>query len=252
MDKSKLLSQIIDKKTNKYIFFPLDFGFYKSPTSDLVHMDSLITNSIRNKWGTMMLHKGLVKRHSEKLKSSQHPFFLHLTGSTGLFPTIQKVKVASVEEACELGAIGVSTLIYLGNPYELEMLEMLAKITERADKLGLLVYTMIYVSDIKNCKFIEQLSVESIRYAARVGYELGVDIVETRMPEDTEDFQSIKQMCPVPLIFGDRSHYSEDDYVNNIKITTRNSYDGVSISNRSLNTSFEQLITLTNKGLKTT
>jgi DhnA family fructose-bisphosphate aldolase class Ia len=94
--------------------------------------------------------------------------------------------------------------------------------------------------------------VESIRYAARVGYELGVDIVETRMPEDTEDFQSIKQMCPVPLIFGDRSQYSKDEYVNNIKITTRSGYDGVSISSRSLNTSFEELITLTNKGLNTT
>lgn len=252
MDKSKLLSQIIDKKTNKYIFFPLDFGFYKSPTSDLVNMDSLITNIMRNKWGTIMLHKGLVKRHLEKFKNSQQPFFLHLTGSTGLFPTIQKVQVASVEEACELGAIGVSTLIYLGNPYELEMLEMLAKITERADRLGLLVYTMMYVSDMKNGKFREQLTVESIRYAARVGYELGVDIVETRMPEDTEDFPSIKQMCSIPLIFGDRSQYSQDDYVKNIKITTRNGYDGVSISHRSLNTSFQELMSLTNKGLKTT
>ena len=205
--KTNLLNRIINKNLGKYIFFPLDFGFYKSPTPDLLNMDGLIDNIVGNQFGTTMLHKGLAKTYAKKFKENDYPFFLHVTGSTGLYKTIRKVPVAGVEEAKELGAIGVSALIYLGNPYELEMLEMIAKISDRADKLGLLVYVMMYVADYHQDQFTERLLVQDIQYASHVGYELGLDIVETRFPEGVTDFQAIKSVCPIPLILGDRTGY---------------------------------------------
>jgi len=233
--KEALLQQIIEKKSQKYLFFPLDFGFYKKPTSELLNIKKLLNDLCINKIGTPMLHKGLVKTFRKGLDESKLPFFMQITGSTGLYKTIEKVQIASVREAKELGALGVSTLIYLGNPIELKMLEMLAKISESADKEGLLLYTMMYVADFKQGEFKEDLTLESIKYAARIAYELGVDIVETRLPEDSENYKEIKELCPIPLIIGDRSSYSDEEYSRKTKLAISNGYDGISISARSLN-----------------
>jgi len=243
------LGKLIDPKLKKYIFFPLDFGFYKQPTDDLKNIGTLIDDVIAAKTGSIMLHKGLIKTYHEKLTQTHYPFFMHITASTGLYKTICKVQVGSVQEAKDLGAVGVSTLIYLGNPHELEMLEMLGKICEEADRLDMLVYTMMYVADFENGKFIEKTSLDDIKYAARVAYELGVDIVETRMPDDLDNLHQVKELCPIPLILGDRSEYNENEYVEMIKKTCTAGYDGVSICNRSLKTPFTKLINLTNKGL---
>jgi class I fructose-bisphosphate aldolase len=248
MIKDSLLN-LLDSMSGKYIFFPLDFGFYKQPTDDLINIATLIDNVIEAETGSVMLHKGLVKTYYEKLIKSNYPFFMHITASTGLYKTIRKVQVSSVQEAKGLGAVGVSTLIYLGNPYELEMLEMLGRICEEADRLDMLVYTMMYVADFENGKFVEKTSLDDIKYAARVAYELGVDIVETRLPDDLNNLNKVKALCPIPLIFGDRSSYNENEYVEMTKKTRTAGYDGVSICNRSLKTPFTKLINLTNKGL---
>ena len=247
--KKQLLQKIIDPKLQKYIFFPLDFGFYKQPTDTLKNIDCLVENVVRNKVGSVLMHKGLVKTYQQKLRNSRYPFFLHLTASSGLYPTVEKVQIASVQEAKDLGAIGVSTLIYLGNSHELDMLKMLGKISEEADRLGMLVYTMMYVADFIKGKFVEKLTIDDIQYAARIAYELGVDIVETRLPDDVKDLAIIKEFCPIPLIFGDRSSYLEPGYRQNIKLVMQNGYDGVSISERSLTTLFPKLLKMTREAL---
>jgi len=248
--KDKLLKKLIDSTLQKYIFFPLDFGFYKKPTSIINNIDSLIENLTENKIGSIMIHKGLLKTYQRKLNNSQYPYFLHTTASTGLYNTVKKVQISSVKEAKDLGAIGVSTLIYLGNPHELEMLKMLGKISEEADRLGMLVYTMMYVADFIDSKFTEKLALDDIRYAARIAYELGVDIVETRLPNDQTNLHRIKEICPIPLILGDRSSYSNDEYVELIRDSVKKGYDGVSITNRSLKTAFDKLTKRTNEALR--
>jgi len=75
-----------------------------------------------------------------------------------------------------------------------------------------------------------------------------VDIVETRLPEKCIDFSIVKKLCPVPIVLGDRSNYSEKEYVESIQVAVKNGYDGVSISNRSLKTPFSVLSNLTTKG----
>lgn len=247
--KKELLEKVINRDLGKYIFFPLDFGFYKYPTDSIKNIPSLVANLCNTKFGVPMLHKGLINYFKESMQNANLPYFMHITGSTGLYKTIEKVQVGSVKEAKKLGAIGVSTLIYLGNPLELKMLETLARISEEADKEGILLYTMIYVANNKDDAFCEDTTYESIKYASRIAYEIGVDIVETRLPENTEDFVEIKNLCPISLILGDRSDYSVAEYIEKTKLSIKNGYDGVSVSARSLETEYESLCTQTRSAL---
>lgn len=249
--KEKILKRLIHPKMNKYLFFPLDFGFYKQPQDFILNVDTLIDNIIICSFGTPLIHKGLAKTYRQKFIETKTPFFLHITGSTSLHSTSGKSQIAQIEDAVRLGAIGVSLTIYLGNLHELEMLKMLGQVCSEADRNNLLVYAMMYVADLdKQNRLIEKVSLNEISYAARVGYEMGIDIVETRLPEECADFSIVKKYCPTPVILGDRSGYSDKEYVTNIRRAIENNYDGVSISNRSLQTSFDLLMNLTTTGLR--
>ena len=247
--KQQLLNRLVHPELNKYIFLPLDFGFYKQPQDFILNVESLMNNVTTHSFGSPLMHKGLVKTYGKKFVEAKKSFFLHITGSTSLHTTTGKSQISQVKDAVDLGAIGVSLTIYLGNSHELEMLEMLGKVCSEADKYNLLVYAMMYVVDVnKQGKLCEKVSLDEILYAARVGYEIGVDIVETRLPEKCIDFSIVKKLCPVPIVLGDRSNYSEKEYVESIQVAVKNGYDGVSISNRSLKTPFSVLSNLTTKG----
>jgi len=121
----------------------------------------------------IVLHKGIAEKYYDRAKDV--PLVLKLNGKTRLergepISTL----VCDVSEALELGASAVGYTIYLGSVHEPEMLETFAQIEHEAHERGVPVIAWMYPRG----RAIKGLSKEIIAYAARVGLELGADMVK--------------------------------------------------------------------------
>jgi len=123
---------------------------------------------------------------------------IHLSASTSLspYPNV-KTLVCSVEEAIKLGADAVSIHVNLGNGQEKEMLKDFGKVSYEARMWGMPLLAMIYP---RGEKIKDEYDVEAIKHAARVGDEMGADIVKVSYTGSLETFKEVITGCSVPVV----------------------------------------------------
>ncbi|MCX9075758.1 MAG: 2-amino-3,7-dideoxy-D-threo-hept-6-ulosonate synthase, partial [Candidatus Methanoperedens sp.] len=107
------------------------------------------------------------------------------------------VQVCTVEEAIKMGADAVSVHINIGSLTEAEQLKKLGCVAEQCDTWGMPLIAMMYPrgKDIKN-----QNDAELVAHVARVGAELGADIIKTNFTGDKDTFRKVVEGCPVPVV----------------------------------------------------
>ncbi|MCD6402966.1 MAG: fructose-bisphosphate aldolase [Candidatus Aenigmarchaeota archaeon] len=142
----------------------------------------------------VILHAGsakLVKQFYPEL-----PVIVKITGRTSLTPTMVQEIVTTVEEAERVGADGIAMTVYVGATYEHKMLRNLAEVKKECYERGLPLFTFMYPR-VKDKKTTEE---KYVRYAARLGAELGVDVVKTYYTGDKKSFSKVVKDCFVPLV----------------------------------------------------
>ena len=122
---------------------------------------------------------------------------MHLSASTDLSPTKNdKVLVCTVEEAIKLGADGVSVHVNIGADMEREMLRDLGYVSRVCEEWGMPLLAMVYGRG----KDINQYDPKVIAHCARIGAELGADIVKVPYSGDPESFRKVVEGSPVPVV----------------------------------------------------
>ena len=127
------------------------------------------------------------------------PLIIKLTGRTNLSPKETEVQqlVTTIEEAKALGATAVAVTLYVGADRESEMFELLSKV-----KLDCLRFDMPLLGFAypRSKKQKTKYDPDAIRYAARVGAEIGFDIVKTYYPGDKESWRKVVRDTFVPVV----------------------------------------------------
>jgi len=185
VDLSKLTTD------GRAMFLAYDHGVEHGPI-DLVgkSIDPGFILDIADKGGynAVVLQKGVAEKYYVGSQyQNKIPLIVKLNGKTKLVAgeAISR-QVCSVEEAIEFGAVAVGYTIYLGSEYESEMLEEFGKIEEEAHKKGLAVIGWMYPRG-KSIK--DDSSPEIVAYAARMGLEMGADIVKIKYCGSEECFK---------------------------------------------------------------
>jgi len=121
-----------------------------------------------------------------------------LSASTSLSPyPNSKSLVATVEDALRLGADAVSVHVNLGDVNEGQMLADLGMVASRAAEWGMPVLAMMYA---RGPKVEDEYDPEIIRHAARVGQELGADVIKVPYTGDMDSFGRVVEACCVPVV----------------------------------------------------
>jgi fructose-bisphosphate aldolase/2-amino-3,7-dideoxy-D-threo-hept-6-ulosonate synthase len=140
------------------------------------------------------VHKGIAKR----VDSGDAGLIIMLSGASNLGPNQNnKVQVCSVQEACRLGADAVSVHVNVGAQDEDKMLVTLGKVAEECDLFGMPLLAMMYP---RGPKIADEHSSDVVAHAARLGAELGADIIKTNYTGDVESFRSVVESCQVPIV----------------------------------------------------
>lgn len=195
--KAIRLERIFNRSTNNTIIVPMDHGVSVGPIRGLEDLRTAVNKVAEGGANAVLGHIGLAK-HGHRGYGRDVGLIMHLSGSTSLAPDPDhKVLVKDVEEAIKFGADAVSVHVNVGAQYEAEMLATLGQVSAQCDYWGMPLVAMMYP---RGPKVENEHDVEYVKLAARVGAELGADIVKTNYTGDIDSFKDVIKGCPVPVV----------------------------------------------------
>jgi class I fructose-bisphosphate aldolase len=191
--KTRRLRRIV-RDDSKTFIIAMDHGVTLGPVRGLENMQETIKRVVNGGADAVLVHKGIAKH----VDTHGTGLIIHVSASTKLGgkPNL-KVGVCTLEEAIRLGADAVSAHINIGAEEEDRMLEFLGSLSEQCDSFGIPLLAMMYPRgpSIKN-----ENEYEAVSHAARIGAELGADVVKTVYTGDRDSFRRVVQACPVPVV----------------------------------------------------
>lgn len=191
------LERIVNRDSGRTVIIPMDHGVTMGPIKGLINLPETIDKVVEGGANAILMHKGMVAA-GHRGHGKDVGLIVHLSGSTSLSPDPNaKVLVCTVEEAIKLGADAVSMHINLGAETETSMLANLGQISKTCQEWGMPLLTMMYP---RGKKISNQFDVKFVKHAARVGAELGGDIVKVNYTGSPESFREVVEGCPVPVV----------------------------------------------------
>lgn len=191
--KTRRLRRII-RDDSKTFIIAMDHGVTLGPVRGLEDMQQAVKQVVSGGADAVLMHKGIA-RH---IDTYNRGLIVHVSASTklGNKPNL-KVGVCRVEEAIRLGADAVSAHINIGSEEEDKMLEFLGALADQCDSFGMPLLAMMYPRgpNIRN-----ENEFDVVSHAARIGAELGADVVKTVYTGDQESFRRVVRSCPVPIV----------------------------------------------------
>lgn len=221
------MDRIIDRNSGKTVIVPMDHGVTLGPVSGLIDMGRTINAVAMGGANAIVIHKGLVEANFRR-NGKDVGLIIHLSGSTKMGPDPNsKVMVCTVEEAIKLGADAISVHVNLGAEDEKSMLRDLGFVAKEAMKWGMPLLAMMYT---RGPKIENEYDLKMVKHAARVGAELGADIVKVVYTGSPESFREVVEGCFVPVIIaGGEKMGNDQDILEMVKGAMAARGAGVSI-----------------------
>jgi fructose-bisphosphate aldolase/2-amino-3,7-dideoxy-D-threo-hept-6-ulosonate synthase len=191
------LERIIDRKSEHTVIVPMDHGVTVGPIPGLEDLAKAIDDVAKGGADAVLVHKGMVQ-YGHRGYGQDVGLIIHLSAGTCLGPDPNnKVLVCTVKEAVRLGADAVSVHINVGAENESQMLKDLGSIAKDCNEFGMPLLAMMYPrgKDIKS-----EHDAKYVKHAARLGAELGADIIKTVYTGDKKTFKEVVEGCPAPIV----------------------------------------------------
>ncbi len=220
------LERILDRNTGKTVIVPMDHGVTNGPIEGLIDMERTVNLVAEGGANAVIGHLGLAL-HGHRRKGHDVGLILHLSASTAIGPDPNdKVLVNTVTNALKMGADGVSVHINIGAESEARMLADLGRISVECIEWGMPLLAMMYPRGKKvEC----ENDVDQVKLAARVGAELGADIVKTVYTGDVDTFLEVTKGCPVPVVVAGGSRTDDRSTLELIEGAMQGGAAGISI-----------------------
>lgn len=181
-------------EAGRAVIVPMDHGVSEGAIDGLIDMERTVSLVEKGGASAVLLHKGLIK-------SLRAPpgcgIIMHASAGTKYAEDKnRKVLVACVDTALRLGADAISIHVNVGgSAAEHDMLQELGELADRCDREGLPLLAMTYARG----KGVTG-SPQEIAHAARVGGELGADLVKCPYTGDVGSMRRVTAACPAPVV----------------------------------------------------
>jgi len=207
--KNKRLKRIFSHPSGKIVIVPLDDSLLSGPTNGLEELRAKTKKVTSAQPNAIIGFQGLLKYHSDIIENT--PTILNLTASTTNVLHTRKSLISNLETAVQLCVEAVAVHVNISSMYENEMLSILGRTAIECQKYGMPLMGIMYprkenidgsdnnYSELK--KNDKEKYTTLVAHAARVGMELGVDIIKTQYTGSIESFEKVVKACaPVPVV----------------------------------------------------
>ena len=189
---------------------PVDFNeFNASP-------ENILDIALNGGATCVALQKGIAEKYYVDSKyETKFPLVLKANGKTSFIKDAPfSPLVCTVDEAIELGAHAMGYTVYVGSPRQDEMFREFAELIREAHKKDMPVIGWMYPRSPE----ITEETVDVTAYAARIGLELGADIVKVRPHSDLNGMKwIIKCAGRADVVFQGGNKADESDFLTQVE-----------------------------------
>jgi class I fructose-bisphosphate aldolase len=205
----------------------MDHGISVGPIYGLIDWKATVDAVAEGGANAIVQHKGLVET-GHRGSGKDVGLIIHMSASTALAPDPNsKTLVCTIEETIQFGADAVSIHINIGAEDEKEMLHDFGAVSQEARQWGMPLLAMMYT---RGPKIKNQYDPDMVKHAARVGAELGADIVKVPYTGTPETFREVVEGCFVPVVIaGGEKMDTDEDILEMVKGCIEAGGAGVSI-----------------------
>ena len=149
----------------------------------------------------VLANPGTIRRYSGELKPLG--VILRMDGGGSLLSEAPESRLLySVEDALRLGADAVACMGFPGTPFEAQTLGNLANLAGQCQNWGMPLMAEVLPGGFSN---MELHTPENVQLAARIGVELGADLIKTEFTGSEDSFKPVVENCFRPvLVLGGR------------------------------------------------
>jgi len=204
------IERILDRNTRRTVIVPMDHGVTVGPIPGLVQIPPAANLIAEGGANAAVVHRGAAM-FGHRGYGKDLGLILHLSASTALSPdSNRKVLVATVEDALQMGADAVSIHVNLGAEDEARMLQDFGSVSSACQRWGMPLLAMIYT---RGPKIRNEYDVRYVRHAARVGAEMGADLVKVPYTGSPETFREVIEGCASPVVIAGGEKMESDEEV---------------------------------------
>ncbi len=198
LGKRRRLARILNPQDHRTVIVPLDHGMTVGPIQGIQDISSTVDELSRGGADAVIMHKGLARSAEGCGGVSRTALIVHLSASTSLAPgSNTKGIVGTVDEALRLDADAVSIHVNIGDDNERQMLEDAGRIADSCDRWGMPLLMMLYA---RGPRIKDSFAPEMVAHCARVGAELGADLVKVSYTGSVDSFAEVVRACSVPVV----------------------------------------------------
>ena len=222
-----------------------DQGFEHGPRDFWEHPESgnleyILDIAKRGGFTGIVLHAGLAEKYEREIEDSKVPLILKLNGTSELNTEEDPYspQLYSIEDALLLGATAVGYTVYSGSKYEDEMQKEFSSIIREAHSKGIPVIGWMYprgksLFDRRSTSKTLKIALEEqektslaidetpsiVAYGARIGLELGADIVKVKYTGSPESFRWVVQSAsPTKVVMsGGPMTKTDEEFLSRVK-----------------------------------
>ncbi|MBI4399283.1 fructose-bisphosphate aldolase [Candidatus Micrarchaeota archaeon] len=185
--KARRMKRIL-KEDGRTVILAFDHGFEHGPAKYEnidIRPERIIEIAQKGNADAIMVHKGQIQEPVGKLG-----LIIKITARSSLSPSENEMQeiVTEVEDAIAWGADAIALTVYVGAELERLMLRNFAYVYGKCRRYGIPLVGFMYPRG-KSVK--ERYGEEYVRYAARIGSELNVDIIKTYYPGNKRSWEKV-------------------------------------------------------------
>jgi class I fructose-bisphosphate aldolase len=231
--------------TGKAMILAYDQGFEHGPRDFLENPESgkleyILDIAKRGKFTGIVLHAGLAEKYQAEIRESGVPLILKLNGKSELYTEEDPFspQLYSVADALSLGASAVGYTVYSGSKHEDQMHKEFAQIIREAHQEGIPAIGWMYPrgkslfdrkSSSKTFKIAQEekekeksLAIDEtpsiVAYGARIGLELGADLVKVKYTGSTDSFKWVVECAnPTKVVMSGGEMIEDEEFLSRIK-----------------------------------
>lgn len=205
----------------KAIYLAYDHGLEHGPRDLIgraIDPQYILEIAVKGGYNAIILQRGVAEKYyTGSPYQKKVPLILKINGKADIWKggDLYARQNCSVSYAKSLGAVAVGYTIYLGSAYDNLMFQEFGRIVEEAHSLGLAAIAWVYPRG----EFVQdETAPEITAYAARVGLELGADMIKIKYSGSRESFQkAVEAAGRTKVVLSGGPKVSEEEFLKVLK-----------------------------------
>lgn len=192
--KSRRMSRLFVGEQKRCLMSPLDHGGWLGPVRGIDRPRVIAEAVIKGGSNALLISPGFYRAVAPVVPPSV-AVVLRVSLTAGLSPQgSQETPISSLETALRLDADAIAVSVFFGRAGDIDIYRWLAELADASER-----YDMPVVAEMMPPED-RYYQPEAIAHAARIGLELGADVIKTNYSGDVDSFKQVVASAPVPII----------------------------------------------------